>query len=81
MLCEKCQKNEATMHMIKVVNGETKEHHYCEKCVKENGIESPISLQDIFQGFLNIGNNAKGDFSAYKTNTVKCSHRSEEHTS
>lgn len=32
MQCERCKKNDATVHIIRVVNGERKEHHYCESC-------------------------------------------------
>lgn len=32
MKCERCKKNEATVHITRVVNGERNEHHYCEAC-------------------------------------------------
>lgn len=46
MLCQKCNKNEATIHMIKFINGEKSEVWLCEKCAKEF---SEVSL-DIFKG-------------------------------
>lgn len=56
MLCDKCQKNQATIHMTQIINGVKEEQHLCEECAKESGVGmgSPISFQDLFQGFLNI---------------------------
>lgn len=54
MLCERCQKNQATVHMTKIVNGKKVEMSLCSDCMKEIGIDNPISFQDIFQGLLNI---------------------------
>ena len=35
MLCEKCNKNEAKIHLIKIVNGEKTDVKICERCVRE----------------------------------------------
>jgi protein arginine kinase activator len=32
MLCQKCKKNEATIHMTQIVNGNKREIHLCEEC-------------------------------------------------
>jgi protein arginine kinase activator len=32
MLCQKCKKNEATIHMTQIVNGNKREFHLCEEC-------------------------------------------------
>lgn len=32
MLCQKCKKNEATIHMTQIVNGNKREIHLCEDC-------------------------------------------------
>lgn len=34
MLCDKCLKNNATVHMNKVVNGNKKDLYYCKYCAK-----------------------------------------------
>lgn len=52
MLCEKCKKNEATVHVTQVINGKKTEKHLCESCARESG--DAISFKDIFQGLLNI---------------------------
>jgi len=51
MICEKCQKNPATVHMQQFIHGTKKEMHLCQECsFKLDNI--PISLETIFQGFL-----------------------------
>lgn len=37
MLCEKCRKNEANVHVIKNINGQASEMHLCESCARESG--------------------------------------------
>ena len=32
MLCEKCNKNQATFHYAEVINGVRSEHHLCSEC-------------------------------------------------
>jgi protein arginine kinase activator len=36
MLCESCNKNQATIHYTKIINGKVSELHLCEECAKEN---------------------------------------------
>ena len=71
MLCERCHKNEAAVHTVQVINGEKTEHYYCEACAKETGIESPISFEDIFKGFLNSSTPKQGNISSQKA-VLKC---------
>ena len=35
MLCEKCRKNKAIIHVVKIVNGKKSEAMLCEKCARE----------------------------------------------
>jgi protein arginine kinase activator len=35
MLCEKCNKRQATVHLTKVINGKKTEIHLCEQCAKK----------------------------------------------
>jgi protein arginine kinase activator len=37
MLCEKCRKNEANVHISKNINGRATELHLCEACARESG--------------------------------------------
>ena len=41
MLCQHCQKNPATTHIKRTVNGNTTEMHLCAACAKEQGL-SPL---------------------------------------
>lgn len=38
MICVKCQKNHASVHVTEVINGVKKEAHLCDQCAKEAGI-------------------------------------------
>lgn len=58
MFCERCQKNQATVHMTKIVNEQKVEMHLCSECAKQMEFGGPISFQDIFQGLLDIAASA-----------------------
>ncbi len=49
MICEKCNKNHATVHVTEVVNGVKKEAHLCEECARTAGvgIKFTFSISDI----------------------------------
>lgn len=39
MLCDRCHKNEATVHLVQIVNGNKKEEHLCQHCAaQEEGL-------------------------------------------
>lgn len=50
MLCEKCQQQQATVHMQQIFNGEKTEMHLCQNCAAMTAMS--ISFNNIFQGFL-----------------------------
>ena len=57
MLCQNCNKNEATTHLKRIINGETAETHLCSQCASSLGYGSIFSgfglnLGDIFTGFF-----------------------------
>ncbi|MBQ5969957.1 MAG: UvrB/UvrC motif-containing protein [Clostridia bacterium] len=59
MLCQNCQKNEATTHIKRVINGETTEKHLCQSCAKKLGYDYDgffddfsFSIPNIFSGFF-----------------------------
>lgn len=61
MLCERCKKNEAKVHIIKIINGEKTETLLCEKCAKELtdipfdasfSTDNKVSFQNILSGFF-----------------------------
>lgn len=43
MFCERCRKNEATIHLSEVVKNIKSEVHLCEKCAREIGLNTKIS--------------------------------------
>ena len=57
MLCQNCNKNEATTHLKRIINGETAETHLCSHCAAAMGYGSMfsgmgLSLGDLFSGFF-----------------------------
>ncbi|WP_411679954.1 UvrB/UvrC motif-containing protein [Clostridium thailandense] len=75
MLCELCKKNEASVHITKILNGHRQELNICEKCAKEKGefnfynnLEgaSTFSFQNILSGMMDyIGSNNAAKESSY----------------
>lgn len=56
MLCQHCNKNEATTHIKKNINGKREEMHLCSDCAKELGVMEEFrvpSMTDFFgESFL-----------------------------
>jgi len=53
MLCNDCGKNNANVHLTKIINGKKTETHLCEDCAKKYAtFNSTFSLQNIMTGFL-----------------------------
>jgi len=58
MLCQNCQKNEATTHIKRIVNGEATQAHLCSDCAKSLGYDSMFSdigfsFSDMLSSFFN----------------------------
>lgn len=58
MFCERCKKNEATIHLSEVVKNIKSEVHLCEQCARDVGLNTKISnftlsLPEMFT-FLNV---------------------------
>ena len=57
MLCQKCEKKEAKVHLTKIINGEKTEVFLCEVCAEEVGHigfkNEPFSFQNLLSGMLN----------------------------
>lgn len=69
MLCQHCNKNEANMHMKRIINGRAAEVHLCSDCARSLGYGEAFSgfglgFSDFFSEFL-----LKGDHSS---NTIRC---------
>lgn len=60
MLCQKCNKNEATGIIKQTINGKTNELYLCPLCLKEFGIFQPggitgeLDIGKFFGGFFNM---------------------------
>ena len=54
MLCERCNKNVATVHLTEIVKNQKIEKHLCEQCAKEEGytIKTHVSLEDMLTAFI-----------------------------
>ena len=50
MICERCKKNQATVHMTQIINGKKTEQHLCSQCAAE--INAGITFEDFFSGFF-----------------------------
>jgi protein arginine kinase activator len=54
MLCEKCKKNQATVHMKQVINGDVKEMYLCSDCAEKAGLTTSFSFNDMFKDLFNV---------------------------
>ena len=53
MLCDKCKKNPATVHMQQFIMGSKAELHLCQECTFSFNVpDVPIALESMFKGFL-----------------------------
>lgn len=53
MICDECGKNNATVHLTKIVNGKRSETHLCEQCARKyTSLNTNFSIQNIMSGFL-----------------------------
>lgn len=54
MLCDICNKNQATVHLTEIVNDQMKELHLCEKCAqaKSQEMEQQFGLSDLLAGMV-----------------------------
>lgn len=55
MLCDRCKKNNATVHITKINNGVMNEEHLCPACAQASGqlfnAKPEIGWQNLFGGF------------------------------
>lgn len=57
MLCDICTKNQATVHLTEIVDGQITELHLCEQCAKEKSaqMEQQFGLSDLLAGLVDFG--------------------------
>lgn len=55
LLCQICNKNNATIHFTKIINGNIEERHICDLCAKENNefdFDLPFSFHKILTSLI-----------------------------
>ena len=54
MLCERCKKAEATIHITEVTSGQHQESHLCEQCAEAQGpvVKSPVTINQLLNSFI-----------------------------
>ena len=57
MLCQKCNKEVATVHYTEIRGDEMIEKHLCESCAREKGLSNPLkeikfTIKDFLEGML-----------------------------
>jgi len=57
MLCDICNKKEATVHLTEIINDKITKLHLCEDCAKEKGaeMEEHFGLSDLLAGLADLG--------------------------
>ena len=65
MLCDVCKKNEASVHMVSVINGAKQETHLCNECAGKQK-KGNFSINDLISGFYDF-------YTPTSINTKSCS--------
>jgi len=55
MLCQKCGMNEATVHMVQVINGKKAEQHLCSECAnmqEKSWFDTGVNINKMLSGFF-----------------------------
>lgn len=57
MLCNICQKNDATVHLTEIINDQITKLHLCEECAIKKGseMEDHFGLADLLAGLADFG--------------------------
>jgi protein arginine kinase activator len=78
MKCQRCQENEAVVHVSRIINSEKTEHHLCEACATQGGFDlqfksmcSPFLTSGMFSGSaFNTAGGIPAFGSGSKRNTI-----------
>ena len=57
MLCDLCNKNQATVHLTEIIDEQMSELHLCEECARKKSIqmEQQFGLADLLAGLAEFG--------------------------
>lgn len=76
MLCQYCNKNDATIHLTKIVNGNIEEKHLCETCAKSSNdfnFDFPFPFHKLFTGLLEASSENLAEKQKFKNvNCPRC---------
>lgn len=63
MLCDVCNKNQATVHLTEIVDEQMTELHLCEECARQKSIqmEQQFGLSDLLAGLVDFGKHVEGE--------------------
>jgi protein arginine kinase activator len=65
MLCEMCKQNNASVHIVRIINGAKQELNICERCAKESQgfgfdedikMDAPFTFQNVISGWMDYMN-------------------------
>lgn len=67
MLCDLCNKNQATVHLTEIIDDEISELHLCEECARKKSVqmEQQFGIADLLAGLAEFGKpeeKAEADF-------------------
>lgn len=62
MLCNLCNKNQATVHLTEIIDDQMSELHLCDECAKKKSaqMEQQFGLSDLLAGLVDYGKAAGG---------------------
>ena len=57
MVCDICNKNQATVHLTEIIDDQITELHLCEKCARQKSaeMEEHFGLADLLSGLVDMG--------------------------
>lgn len=70
MLCDKCKRNNASVHIVKIINGAKQEVNFCEDCARESNeidisdtlkFDNTFSFQNILSGLVDYFNQSQSE--------------------
>jgi protein arginine kinase activator len=70
MLCDLCNKNQATVHLTEIIDDQISELHLCEECARKKSMqmEQQFGLADLLAGLAELAKPEEGEEAA----GVKC---------
>lgn len=73
MLCDICNKNQATVHLTEIIDDQMNELHLCEECARQKSaqMESQFGLSDLLAGMVEFGKPATKE-SSQEAVSLKC---------